>query len=104
MTAFSAALLVLALLNVSAFGAFAVDKWLARKGKRRLPEAFLLQLALLGGSPAAKFAQHRLRHKTRKQPFGARLNGIVALHVLLLGTMCVLTVWPAARMALGIGQ
>ena len=54
--------------------AFASDKRRAVAGEWRVAESTLLALAALGGWPAAKLAQHRLRHKTRKQPFRTCLN------------------------------
>lgn len=60
--------------NLLTYAAFAVDKRRAVQGGWRMPERTLLLLATLGGWPAAKLAQHRLRHKTRKQPFRLLLN------------------------------
>ncbi len=50
------------------------DKRKAVKGGRRVSEATLLLLAVLGGWPGAKYAQRVYRHKTQKQPFGNTLN------------------------------
>lgn len=63
----------LLLISLSTFGAFAFDKARARRGGRRVPERTLLMLAALGGTPGALLGQGLLRHKTRKQPFGAWL-------------------------------
>lgn len=49
------------------------DKRRAVIGGRRVPEAILLWLARLGGTPAAFLARRWFRHKTRKQPFSTRL-------------------------------
>jgi uncharacterized membrane protein YsdA (DUF1294 family) len=49
--------------------AFAWDKHRAGLDQRRVPEAALLGLALIGGSPAAMMAMFVLRHKTRKPAF-----------------------------------
>ena len=69
----------LAAASLLAYAAFALDKRRARAGEWRVPEATLLTLAFLGGSPGAKLAQARLRHKTRKEPFRTRLDRIVAM-------------------------
>lgn len=47
----------------------------------RIPEADLLWLAVIGGSPGALAARHLFRHKTRKQPLLTRLWLIVAAQV-----------------------
>lgn len=73
------ALLYLAAINGVTWLAFAADKTAARQGQRRIAESTLLSLALFGGTPAAYFARHSLRHKTRKQPFSAQLHMIAAL-------------------------
>ena len=75
---------VVVAVNLAAFAAFAIDKWSAQRRRRRIPESVLLFLAFAGGSPSAKFAQAWLRHKTRKQPFAARLNAIILAHLLIL--------------------
>lgn len=55
------------------------DKSRARAGERRIPEANLLGLALIGGTPGAFLARHLFRHKTRKQPFSTQLWMIAAV-------------------------
>ncbi|HEX8214276.1 MAG TPA: DUF1294 domain-containing protein [Allosphingosinicella sp.] len=57
------------------------DKQRARAGDRRIPEADLLGLALIGGSPGALLARQLFRHKTRKEPFSTQLQLIAALQV-----------------------
>lgn len=56
-------------MSVVAFVAYGIDKRAAREGGRRISEATLLMMGLLGGWPGALLAQRRFRHKTRKQPF-----------------------------------
>lgn len=51
-------------LNLLSFLIFALDKLLARKRRRRIPEAVLLALSLLGGSVGAMFAMSLFHHKT----------------------------------------
>ncbi|WP_327194431.1 DUF1294 domain-containing protein [Novosphingobium organovorum] len=91
-----AALVWLVLVNAVTYAAFWLDKrraegapkkgakGRARKGPARIPERRLLLLAALGGSPAAFRARARLRHKTRKQPFSARLKAIATAQVFVL--------------------
>ena len=57
------------------------DKRRAQKGHRRIAEADLLGLALIGGSPGALFASHLFRHKTKKEPFRTRLYLILAIQL-----------------------
>lgn len=78
------ALFGLSIINGVTFALFALDKARAQTGGRRVSERTLLGLAALGGSPAALAAQQILRHKTRKQPFGARLAAIAGTQAIAL--------------------
>jgi len=69
----------LPIINALTYLAFAIDKERAQRRLYRIPEGNLLLLALLGGSPAAFFACLRLRHKTKKQPFGTHLFTIAGV-------------------------
>lgn len=55
------------------------DKSRAVARQRRIPEANLLGLALIGGSPGALLARQMFRHKTRKEPFSTHLMLIVVV-------------------------
>ncbi|RVQ65319.1 DUF1294 domain-containing protein [Croceicoccus ponticola] len=68
-------------INVWTFGAFWHDKAQAIAGGRRISEANLLTLSLIGGSPGALAARKAFRHKTRKEPFSTALLVIVAIQV-----------------------
>ena len=70
---FAALLLAFLLLNAWTVFRFWQDKSRARAGARRIPEADLLGLALVGGTPGVFLARHLFRHKTRKQPFSLQL-------------------------------
>lgn len=59
----------LLVINVLAFAVYGVDKWKARQGRWRVPEATLLGLAALGGSAGAWVAMQLFRHKTKKNKF-----------------------------------
>ncbi|MGH1415038.1 MAG: DUF1294 domain-containing protein [Pelagimonas sp.] len=82
-------------INVAAFLAFWVDKRRAKTHEWRIPEKTLLGLAVAGGSPGAKLAQIRLRHKTRKQPFATLLNLIIGLQLLFAVSL----LFPGGRTA-----
>ena len=71
---------LVALFNGLTFVVYWADKQAARAGNRRISEATLLWLALLGGWICAIAAQRLLRHKTRKQPFATILAGIPLVH------------------------
>ena len=55
--------------NVLTFVVYGVDKWKASHGRWRVPEAFLLGLAAVGGSVGAWLAMQLFRHKTQKKKF-----------------------------------
>jgi uncharacterized membrane protein YsdA (DUF1294 family)/cold shock CspA family protein len=57
------------LLSVACYLAYAIDKSAAAAGTRRIPEATLHLLALLGGWPGAIAGQQFLRHKSSKARF-----------------------------------
>lgn len=61
--------------------AFAVDKRRARLGRRRLSEASLHTLELLGGWPGALVAMQLVRHKRRKPAYWLVTAAIAALHL-----------------------
>ena len=63
----------LLLINAWTILRFWQDKSRAIAGVRRIPEASLLGLALIGGSPGALLARQMFRHKTRKEPFSTQL-------------------------------
>lgn len=70
--------------NLLTYAFYAQDKRAAKQGGWRVPEATLLLLALLGGSPAALIASKRLRHKTKKVNFRLRMVMILLLQIFAL--------------------
>ena len=86
---------LLLVLNVITFGTFFFDKRQAQRQGQRICEATLLGLALFGGWPAAKLAQRRFRHKTKKQPFRTQLNAIPFLWLIIASAFLWLSGMPA---------
>lgn len=76
-----AILFYLGCINILTYLMFWTDKERAQMGLYRIPESTLYLLSMVGGSPAAFYAREKLRHKTRKQPFGAMLLIIAAFQV-----------------------
>jgi uncharacterized membrane protein YsdA (DUF1294 family) len=58
---------------------FALDKYQARRGGDRVPEARLFLISLLGGWPGALLAMLLFRHKTAKGSFQLKLVAAVLL-------------------------
>lgn len=77
--------------NMLTFLAFGLDKWKAvyngHKNKhlsRRIPEASLLLLAVLGGSPAALLAMYLFRHKTLHRKFRYGVPAILLVQIAVI--------------------
>ena len=72
-------------INVLTFIVYGVDKWKARRGRWRVPEATLLGLTALGGSVGAWLAMQLFRHKTQKKfRYGVPVILVLQLVALLL--------------------
>lgn len=56
-------------INLLTFVLYGIDKVKAKHNRWRIPEAVLLWLAVLGGSPAALVAMHLFHHKTLHKKF-----------------------------------
>ena len=61
-----------------------LDKINAKNGSRRIPEDFLLTLALLGGSVAEYIIMKLIRHKTRHKKFMAGLPVIIVIQIAII--------------------
>ncbi|MFO7691006.1 MAG: DUF1294 domain-containing protein [Cryobacterium sp.] len=75
------------LTSLAAFVAYAIDKAAARAGRRRISEATLLLLGLIGGWPGAIVAQQTLRHKTQKAGFRRAFWVSVLVNVVMLSVL-----------------
>lgn len=65
----NAILFVVTTINIFALAAMGIDKMLAIKGKRRIPENTLLLIALLGGGVGFTLSMVIFRHKLSKVRF-----------------------------------
>jgi uncharacterized membrane protein YsdA (DUF1294 family) len=77
-------LIWIGLMSAVTFALTAWDKFRARAGQRRIPEARLLGMALLGGSPGLLAAMLAFRHKTAKTSFQLAVGTILVLQAILL--------------------
>lgn len=68
-------------MSLLCYAAYALDKEAAQNGRWRIAENSLHVLALLGGWPGARLAQHRFRHKTQKAAFRRLFWVTVALNL-----------------------
>lgn len=71
-------------LNALTFIVYGIDKWKARHGKWRIPEATLLLLAVAGGSVGAWLGMKAWHHKTKHKKFKFGVPLIFILQVVLL--------------------
>lgn len=76
-------LLLLMIVNGLAFIIYALDKWLAGKNFRRVPEKYLLLLAIIGGSVGAWSSMLLFRHKTKHWQFSIGVPVILLLQIVL---------------------
>ena len=74
----------LALINLTAFLAFGIDKWKAKRpNARRIPERTLFFLAMLGGSIGALLGMKVWHHKTLHKTFTIGIPVILILQIVL---------------------
>lgn len=83
-------LIIAAALTPAAILLFLLDKNAARTQSRRIPEAWLLAISLLGGWLGSILAIRFLRHKSRKRSFQSMLLLAIVAHVSLLTAACLL--------------
>ena len=69
MTAIQVVLAWVAVMSIGAFLVYSLDKKLAKRDKRRVPERALLTWSILGGAPGGLLAMMAFRHKIRFPTF-----------------------------------
>lgn len=75
-------LLWLCIMSLISMLAMGIDKLKARRGARRIPEARLFLLALLGGGVGGWLGMYAFRHKTKHMKFVIGFPIIAAVQVL----------------------
>lgn len=76
-------LVYLLIINVAAFAIYGIDKYKARKSLWRIPEAWLLALAAVGGSIGALIGIQVWHHKTLHKKFSYGVPAILILQLAL---------------------
>ena len=77
-------LLYLLAINALGFGIMLFDKYASKNKMRRIPEATLMGIAVLGGSLGCLCGMYTVRHKTRHIKFTVGIPVILAVQLLLL--------------------
>lgn len=72
------------IVNLLALALFGIDKYRAKRGGQRIPELWLLLVAVFGGSVGAIGGMLSFRHKTRKPRFSVGLPVILGLQVVFM--------------------
>ena len=72
----------LIIINLIAIIVTVSDKHRAKKKHWRIPEATLLLVSALGGSPAMLITMHIIRHKTQHKKFMVGIPVIIVLQVI----------------------
>ena len=70
-------------INILTFLVFGIDKWKARRGKWRIPEATLIGMSIAGGSIGALLGMYLFRHKTQKRKFNLGIPAILLVQAVL---------------------
>lgn len=69
--------------NIVTFFVYGIDKWKAKQGSRRISEATLLMLAVIGGSIGALLGMRVWHHKTMHKKFKFGLPLILLAQLVL---------------------
>lgn len=76
-------IIYLLIINALGFLLMLTDKLKAKKRSRRIPEAALLGIGLIGGSLGCLLGMMLIRHKTKKPVFRSGLPAMVLLHCIV---------------------
>lgn len=71
-------------INLIAFLAMGIDKWKAKRGAWRIPEATLISLVLLGGGIGGIAGMYTFRHKTKKPRFYIGFPAILIVEIAIV--------------------
>ena len=75
--------LYLLIINAAGFLLMLVDKFKARRGLWRIPEATLMGVAALGGSLGSLIGMYLVRHKTQHPKFTVGIPVILVIQIIL---------------------
>lgn len=75
--------LYLLIINAVGFLLMLVDKFKARRGLWRIPEATLMGVAALGGSVGSLIGMYLVRHKTQHPKFTVGIPVILVIQIIL---------------------
>ena len=84
-------IIYLIIVNIVAFVCYGVDKWKAKNHRWRIPEAWLIALAAIGGALGALLGMLVFHHKTRKTKFRVFVPLFLILWVVVV-LLCVFKV------------
>ena len=71
------------LINIGTFVLFAIDKFLAKNNKDRIPESTLILLSAMGGALGGLCSMYIFRHKTKQAKFYICLPLFLVLHIIV---------------------
>ena len=70
-------------INIVSFFLYGIDKYKAKKGQWRIPEATLLMIAVIGGSIGAWVGMRLWHHKTMHKKFKYGIPLIIIMQIAL---------------------
>ena len=76
--------LLFLILNIVAFALYGIDKFKAKRGSWRRPEAVLFGIAVPGGTIGAIAGMFCFRHKTRKDLFRYGLFCVLLIQLIII--------------------